>query len=101
MKGTPQYLWPPRIDYSRSAGFNNENTVVFLIGTFLDMKSKCKNINQNELEEFIALNQYKYYEISSKTGEGIREFFDASLRLLVDKNLGKDVADCVSKLQAN
>ncbi len=68
----------------------DENTVVFLIGTFLDMKSKCKNINKTELDEFITFNQYKYYEISSKTGEGIREFFDASLRLLVDKNLGKD-----------
>jgi small GTP-binding protein len=68
----------------------DENTVVFLIGTFLDMKSKCKNINQKELEDFITLNQYKYYEISSKTGEGIREFFDASLRILVDRKLGKD-----------
>ncbi len=68
----------------------DEKTVVFLIGTFLDMKSKCKNINQNELDEFINLNQYKYYEVSSKTGEGIREFFDSSLRILVDKNLGKD-----------
>ncbi len=68
----------------------DENTVVFLIGTILDMKAKCKNINQEELNEFINLNQYKYYEISSKTGEGIREFFDSSLRILVDKKLGKD-----------
>ena len=68
----------------------DETTVVFLIGTFLDMKSKCKNINEKELQEFITFNNYKYYEISSKTGEGIREFFDASLRILVDRKLGKD-----------
>jgi small GTP-binding protein len=68
----------------------DENTIVFLIGTFLDMKSKCKNINDKELEEFIRFNQYKYYEISSKTGEGIRELFDSTLRILVDKKLGKD-----------
>jgi len=68
----------------------DEKTVVFLIGTFLDMKSKCKNINEKELEEFIYLNQYKYYEVSSKTGEGIRELFDSTLRILIDKNLGKD-----------
>jgi small GTP-binding protein len=68
----------------------DENTVVVLIGTFLDMKTKCKNIDQHELEEFIELHQYKYYEISSKTGEGIRELFDSTLRILVDRKLGKD-----------
>jgi small GTP-binding protein len=68
----------------------DENTVVFLIGTFLDMKSTCKNINEEELKEFITFNQYKYYEVSSQTGEGIHEFFFESLKILIDKKIGKD-----------
>ena len=71
--------------------YKKDNSIVFLIGTFLDMKDKCKNINKQDIENLIDKNNFKYIEISSKTGEGIRELFDLSLNMMKEshRNLGK------------
>ena len=68
--------------------FRKENAVVFLIGTFLDMKEVCNNIDFTEIDELCKQNNFKYIEISSKTGEGIRELFDISLNMMIERNLG-------------
>lgn len=68
--------------------FKKKNAIVFLIGTFLDMKDVCNNIDFTEIDKLCKQNNFKYMEISSKTGEGIRELFDISLNMMIDKNLG-------------
>jgi small GTP-binding protein len=65
-----------------------KNAIVFLIGTFLDMKDVCNNIDFTEIDELCKQNNFKYMEISSKTGEGIRELFDISLNMMIERNLG-------------
>jgi small GTP-binding protein len=67
----------------------DDNSIVILVGTFLDMKNKCKNIDMNDIKNFAEENNYKYFEISSKTGEGIRELFDQTLKIMIDNDLGK------------
>jgi small GTP-binding protein len=68
--------------------FKKKNALVFLIGTFLDMKEVCNNIDFTEIDELCKQNNFKYMEISSKTGEGIRELFDISLNMMIERNLG-------------
>ena len=65
-----------------------ENACVILVGTFLDMKDVCKNIDKNDIDDICTKYNYKYMEVSSKTGEGIRELFDMSLDMMTELNLG-------------
>ncbi len=37
----------------------DHNTIVILVGTFLDMKNKCKNLDNNEIKNFADENNYK------------------------------------------
>lgn len=68
--------------------FKKNNAIVFLIGTFLDMKDICKNINEDDIDKLSKEHNFKYIEVSSKTGEGIRELFDKSLNMMIEKKLG-------------
>lgn len=65
------------------------DAVIYLVGTFLDMKEHCLNINNEEIKEFAKENNYKYYEVSSKTGEGIKPLFDSSMLIMDELNLNK------------
>lgn len=65
----------------------DDNSIVFLVGTFLDMKNLTF---ESELKDFIDTHKYKYMEISSKTGEGVRELFDKSIDILIENNLFKN-----------
>ena len=67
------------------------DTVIFLVGTFLDMKDICNNINKDDIINMANTHNFKYIEVSSKTGEGIRELFDMSLYMIKDpsRKLGK------------
>lgn len=65
----------------------DDNSIVFLVGTFLDMKNLTF---EKELKDFIDTYKYKYMEISSKTGEGVRELFDKSINILIENNLFKN-----------
>lgn len=65
-----------------------ENACIFLVGTFLDMKDICNNINRDEIVDLYTKYNYKYIEISSKTGEGVRELFDLSLNMMNNRDLG-------------
>lgn len=66
-----------------------ENAVVYLVGTFLDMKDSCLNIDIDEIKKFAKENNYKYYEVSSQTGEGIKQLFDSSMFLMDQLNLNE------------
>jgi small GTP-binding protein len=66
----------------------DDNSIVFLVGTFLDMKNLTF---EKELKEFISKYNYRYIEVSSKTGEGIRELFDISINILIENNLLKNI----------
>jgi len=67
------------------------NAIIFLVGTFVDMKNVCNNIDENDILNLVKINNLKYIEVSSKTGEGIRELFDISLNMMKEpsRNLGK------------
>jgi len=65
------------------------DAIVYLVGTFLDMKEHCLNINCEVIKEFAKEHNYKYYEVSSKTGEGIKQLFDSSMMIMDDLNLNK------------
>ena len=71
--------------------YKKNNAALFLVGTFLDMKDICNNIDINNIKNFAKMNDFKYIEVSSKTGVGIRELFDLSLNLMKEptRNLGK------------
>ena len=66
------------------------SSIVILVGTFKDMKNSCKNINESDIDEFAKENNYKYYEVSAKTGEGIKELFESTLKIMIHNNLEKD-----------
>jgi small GTP-binding protein len=65
------------------------NAIVYLVGTFLDMKEHCLSINFDEIKEFAKENNYKYFEVSSKTGEGIKQLFDSSMFVMDELNLNQ------------
>jgi len=69
------------------------NALIFLIGTFLDMKDICKNINFDDIDKLCRENNFKYIEVSSKTGEGIRELFNISLNMMIERKLGTEYKD--------
>lgn len=66
----------------------DDKSIVFLVGTFLDMKNLTF---ETELKEFIDTNKYRYMEVSSKTGEGVRELFDKTINLIIENNLFKNI----------
>ena len=55
------------------------------------MKDICNNINKDDIINMANTHNFKYIEVSSKTGEGIRELFDMSLYMIKDpsRKLGK------------
>jgi small GTP-binding protein len=70
--------------------YKKENSVIFLVGTFLDMKDICNNIDKQDIKDLCDKNNFKYIEISSKTGEGIRELFNTSLDMMIQRKLGTE-----------
>ncbi len=75
--------------YSHMIDFIKDNkTIVFLVGTFLDMKNNT--VSDAEINELVQKHNYKYIEVSSKSGEGIRELFDRSLNALMELDLFKE-----------
>ena len=69
--------------------YGKKDAIVYLVGTFLDMKENCLTINYDDIKEFAKENNYKYYEVSSKTGEGIKQLFDSSMIVMDDLNLNQ------------
>jgi len=55
--------------------FGNDNVNIILVGTFSDKKN-THTVNYNQIKDFSELYDIKYFEVSSLTGEGIRELFD-------------------------
>ena len=85
--------------YSRIINeIKDPNTIVALVGTFKDMSNTCKNIDRNELNEFIKENDYKYFEVSAKSGEGVKELFMDTVKLMISNNLEKKETNTINLL---
>ena len=88
--------------YSRMINeIKDPNTIVILVGTFKDMVNICKNINKLEVEEFIKENDYKYYEVSAKSGEGIKELFMDTVKLMIYNNLERKETSNINLLSSS
>lgn len=61
------------------------NALVILVGTHQD-KQNIRRVSQKEIKEFTNFYNYEYFEISSKTGVGVKELFDRCIELLSKNN---------------
>lgn len=79
---------------------NNKRSeaIILLVGTFLDMKNSCRNIDRSEIEKLCEENQLIYFEVSSLTGEGINELFSKTIELMDEKKLYKTKTGYISML---
>ena len=57
----------------------------YLIGNKIDLSHERK-VDKIKARKYALENNMKYFEISCKTGEGIKEFFDDLVKSLVDDN---------------
>lgn len=62
----------------------NSNSIVVLVGTFGD-KDTERIVKVEEIKEFAFDNNLEYFEISSKTGIGIKELFNRTIKLIYTK----------------
>ena len=64
--------------------YNNQNTIIILIGTKLDKFNNIK-INKPEIDQFTQNNNLHYFETSSKNNINITELFLYSASLIIKK----------------
>lgn len=64
--------------------YANENRIIILVGTHADKNSE-RVVNIDEIKDFAYDNNLEYIEVSSKTGVGITELFNRSIKLIYDK----------------
>ena len=60
------------------------DSIVVLVGTFGD-KDTERVIKSEEIKEFAYDNNLEYFEVSSKTGIGIKELFNRTINLIYTK----------------
>lgn len=63
---------------------SNKDSIVVLVGTFGD-KNDERVVKLEEIKEFAFENNLEYFEISSKTGIGIKELFNRTIHLIYTK----------------
>lgn len=63
---------------------SNKDSIVVLVGTFGD-KDVERVVKVEEIKEFAFNNNLEYFEISSKTGIGIKELFNRTINLIYTK----------------
>jgi GTPase SAR1 family protein len=81
--------------------YANENKIIILVGTHADKYSE-RIVTINEIKDFAYENNLEYMEVSSKTGIGISELFNRSIKLIYDKrtisqDIRKEVYDKLIK----
>jgi small GTP-binding protein len=67
---------------------NSDEIVVFLVGNKIDLNDK-RVVDKEEAEKYSQENNMAYFEVSAKTGEGIKELFDEASEKIMDKILEK------------
>ena len=79
--------------------YAKQNKIIILVGTHAD-KDYERVVNINEIKDFAYKNNLEYMEVSSKTGIGIIELFNRSIKLIHDirkevynKIIDKDYSD--------
>ena len=65
--------------------YAKQNKIIILVGTHADKDSE-RVVNINEIKDFAYKNNLEYMEVSSKTGIGIIELFNRSIKLIHDKS---------------
>jgi small GTP-binding protein len=75
-----------RLDYymNNIQQYSHSDCIVVLVGTFGD-KDNERVINKEEIKEFSFENNLEYFEVSSKTGIGIKELFNRTIQLIYNK----------------
>ena len=54
-----------------------DNILLYLVGNINDVESKQRKISTEKGKEFAEKNNMIFYEISTKTGDGVKELFQA------------------------
>jgi Ras-related protein Rab-1A len=60
------------IDDFRQYSNQMTNRTIIIVGTKSDLQ---REVSQEEIKEFIQVNNYKYYETSAKSGENVEDLF--------------------------
>ena len=56
--------------------YSVENPIIYLVGNFSDISKGSRKVSIEELETFATEEQLKFFEISCKSGKGIKELID-------------------------
>ena len=64
---------------------NLEEKVLYLVGNKIDIKPEKREVTKEEAEIFAKSKNFKYFEISALTKEGINEAFDEMFNDLYEK----------------
>lgn len=64
--------------------YSNKDSIVVLVGTFYDKETE-RTISQTEIKAYQSEHNLEYFEVSSKTGVGVRELFNRTIQLIYDK----------------
>ena len=62
-----------------NANLDNKNVPAIILGNKIDLQHR--EVSKEDAENFAKINNYDYYEVSAKTGEGI----DESIKILTQK----------------
>ena len=62
-----------------NSNLDNKNLPAIILGNKIDLQHR--EVSKEDAENFAKINNYDYYEVSAKTGEGI----DESIKILIQK----------------
>ena len=79
---------------------NIDELFVCLVGNKVDLE-EMRVISKEEAEEYAKENNMQYFEVSAKTGEGIKELFDEATSKVVDKIIINEKEENDEKLRTS
>ena len=83
-----------------SKNSNIEELFICLVGNKLDLK-KTRVITIEEAKEYAKKLDVPYFEVSAKSGEGIKELFDDIIKKIMDKIKSNDLDEIEEKIRTS